>query len=136
MRLNLQGWNSLSLDGMAIEKDLQFVAWALLRRHLGPLRVKGVAELGLFWISSGEKRARPSSVLGIRYYPSRCVWKCRLMLAPTGRTVRARSAQYLRDMLVLILEVLVAIEVRLHVDLAKRAAALRTGFETLVRQYT
>ena len=121
---------------MGIGDDLEFAAWALIERHLGPVRLKGVADLGLFWISSGKKRARPSSILGIRYYPATRVWKCRLMLAPTARTVRARSAQYLRDMLALVLEVLDAIEARLGVDLAKPATALRRSFGTLLRRYS
>ena len=124
MRLNLQGWNSLALDGAPLGDKLEFAAWAILEKHLGPARVRGIRELGLFWICSGEKRARPSRLVGIRFLPGNKV-KCRLMVAPKARTLAARNREYLRDVERLTLEVLAAIEARIEgCDLSRPAKAL------------
>ncbi len=136
MRLNLQAWDSLALDAMAVDPGLVRQVDAVLDKHLGPARVRGVADLGMFWIRSGERKARPSRVLDIQYFPARRKVMCRLMFAPVGKTVAARGKELVRDVEQLTVEVLVAIEAKLGkrgiaVDLGKLAAALARDFAKL-----
>jgi hypothetical protein len=124
MRLDVQGWNSLALDGAPLARELEFAAWAVLEKHIGAARVRGIREIGLFWICSGEKTARPSRLLGVRFLPRNKV-KCRLMVAPKARMLAARNREYLRDVERLTLEVLAAIEARIDgCDLSRTAKAI------------
>ncbi|MBL0220402.1 MAG: hypothetical protein IPQ07_41845 [Myxococcales bacterium] len=136
MRLNIQGWDSLELDGRPVDEKLKRAGRTILDKHLGPARVRGVKDLGLFWIASGEKRARPSRVMNVRYVPAKRKVMCRLMLAPTARTARANNLQYVRDMARLTIEVLTEIEARLAklgttVDLTACRKAITRDFRKL-----
>lgn len=121
MRLNAQGWNSLALDKMPLDRDVSVDTTAIFAKRLAALRIRGMNEIVLFWISSGVKRARPSRLLSLRFANYKVM--CRLMLAPTARTPRARRRQYLRDMARLAREVLDRMAARLDDDRAKRSLA-------------
>lgn len=98
MRLNLQGWDSLALDGKPLDRDVSAATHAVFANHLESIRVRGLAEISLFVISSGEKSAPPSRMLDLRYYAKKRKLMCRWMLAPTARSPTKRTAQYLDDM--------------------------------------
>lgn len=131
MRMNIQGYDSLSFDGKPIDDRVNRKAYAILFDRLGAARVVGVKDLHMFWIKSGEANAGTSRVLGFRYVAAKRIVHCRMIIGLTSKSAVVRNKAFVRDMARLTDEILGRIEDKLDADLAKVRATVQRDFEKL-----